>query len=117
MSDDASLPAARRRIWLRAVCLLSTVALVSGFVYWLMRPETPTATALFEVSQERDSLIHDAVQRSTEDFEILKKTQLAVKSKFLLTAALRDPGIASLSILAGHRDKEEWLQKNLQVEF
>ena len=40
-----------------------------------------------------------------------------LKSKFLLTAALRDPSIASLSILAGERDKEEWLQENLDVEF
>jgi capsular exopolysaccharide synthesis family protein len=34
-----------------------------------------------------------------------------------LTSALRDPGIASLSILAGVRDKEEWLQDHLDVEF
>ena len=118
MSDDALLPVAPRRIWPRIVGFLFLVALIGGSVYWLVKPQTATATALFEVRQERDSIVHDAVQRSTEDFEIHKKTQLAVlKSKFLLTAALRNPGVASLSILAGKRDKEEWLEDHLQVEF
>ena len=35
----------------------------------------------------------------------------------VLTAALVNPGIASLSILARERDKEGWLQEHLDVEF
>src|SRR5262249_35631756 len=52
------------------------------------------------------------------DFEILKKTQLAkLKSYYVLTAAVRDPGIASLSAFAGEPDPVEWLQDHLSVEF
>ena len=85
-----------------------------GFLF----PESSSATALFEVRIKQESIIRDSIQQSTQDYEILKKTQLALlKSKFLLTSALRDPGIAALSILAGERDKEEWLQEHLDVEF
>src|SRR3954471_24592254 len=117
MDANTFLHAIRRR-WVLAMGIGLVVAAVAAVGLWFGFPESSSATALFEVRQEKDSIVHDAVQRSTQDFEILKKTQLALlKSKFLLTSAIRDPGIASLSILAGERDKEEWLQEHLQVEF
>ena len=45
-----------------------------------------------------------------------KRVEL-LKSKSLLAAALRDPKGASLSIFAGVRDQEEWLQDHLEVSF
>jgi hypothetical protein len=55
---------------------------------------------------------------SDSDYQILKKTQIALlKSKFLLTSALRDPGIASMSVFAGLPDPEEWLQDHLEVAY
>ncbi len=117
MDANTFLHALRRR-WVLAVGMGLVIAAAAAITLWFVFPESSSATALFEVRQEQDSIVRDAVQRSTQDFEILKKTQLALlKSKFLLTAAIRDPGVASLSILAGERDKEEWLQENLQVEF
>jgi len=52
-------------------------------------------------------------------FETLKKMQLALlSSNFVLTAALRDPSIASLSALSGlKKEPVEWLQENLAVDF
>ena len=57
-------------------------------------------------------------QSGTQDYEILKKTQLALlKSKFLLTSALRDPRVSKSPVFAGVADKEEWLQDHLEVKY
>jgi succinoglycan biosynthesis transport protein ExoP len=120
MSDDASLPVVRRRRWPRIIGFLFLVALVSGAIAWLVWPKTVTATALFEVRQGEETLTgYPRVQMHSEgEFEILKKTQIALlKSKFLLTSALRDPGVASLSVFAGVRNPEEWLQDHVNVSF
>jgi hypothetical protein len=120
MSDDASLPVARRRRWPRIVALLLILAAIAGGTYWLVKPKTVTATTLFEVRRIVPSLTANQadVSGTDQDFEILKKTQIAtLKAKFLLTSALRNPGIASLSLFAGVRDPEEWLQEHLDVSF
>src|SRR6476660_4062645 len=120
MSDDASAPRPRRRSWPRIVGLLFLVVLVGGFIFWLVKPQTASATALFEVRRDVPSLAGNQPGQpgSDQDFEILKKTQLALlKSKFLLTFALRDPGIASLPVFAGVRDPEEWLQDHLDLSY
>ncbi len=116
--DAGTFLHAMRRRWLLAVCMGLVVSGTAAIALWFLFPESSSATALFEVRNEQQSIIHDASRHTTQDFEILKKTQLALlKSKFVLTSALVNPGIASLSILAGERDKEGWLQDNLDVEF
>jgi hypothetical protein len=118
MSDDTSLPVVRRRRWPRIVGLLFFIALLGGVIFWLVKPETATATALFEVHMKSSSLLGTQPVESDSDYEILKKTQIALlKSKFLLTSALRDPAIASLSVFAGQPDPEEWLQDHLEVTY
>jgi hypothetical protein len=120
MSDDASLPVVRRRRWPRVVGLVLLLAVVGGFVFWLVKPQTATATALFEVRRDVPSLAGNRPGQSgsDQDYEILKKTQLALlKSKFLLTSALRNPSIAGSPVFAGVADPEEWLQDHLEVEY
>jgi succinoglycan biosynthesis transport protein ExoP len=120
MSDDASLAAARRRRWPYIVALLVLLALIGDGIYWFARPATASATALFRVRGDAKTLVSDQAEETNWEthYDILKKTQLALlKSKFLLTAALRDPKVASLSIFAGVRDQEEWLQDHLQASF
>jgi hypothetical protein len=55
---------------------------------------------------------------SAAEFEILKKSQVAaLKSFFVLTSAVRKPGIASLAILAPHEEPVEWLVESVQAGF
>jgi polysaccharide biosynthesis transport protein len=116
--DANSLMHALRRRWLLALCIGSLVGASTAIALWLLFPESSSAVALFEVSNEQQSLLRDKNQHTPQDFDILKKTQLALlKSNFVLTAALRDPGIASLSILAGEPEPVEWLQEELVVDF
>src|SRR5262245_33082160 len=120
MSDEAAVPEIRPRPWHRIVALLFLLVLVSGGIYWLARPATALATALFKVRIAQDSLLSEprADPNWQVRFDILKKTQLALlKSRFLRTAAVRMPGVSSLSIFAGVKDPEEWLLKHLEIEF
>jgi polysaccharide biosynthesis transport protein len=117
MDANTFLHALRRR-WMLALGMGLVIGASAAIALWILFPESSSATALFEVRIKQDSIVRDAVQQSTQDYEILKRTQMALlKSKFLLQSALRDPSIAALSILAGEPDKEEWLQEHLDVEF
>jgi hypothetical protein len=117
MSSDAS-PGVRRRRWPWVAAAVLLLALVSAAVTWLAWPKGVTATALFEVRQFETSITSDEYRASEKEFEIIKATQIALlKSKFLLTAALRDPGVASLSVFAGLDDPETWLQDHLEVSY
>jgi capsular exopolysaccharide synthesis family protein len=118
MDANTFLHALRRR-WLLATLLGLVVATGAAIGLWYAFPESSSATALFRVNTEPTTLVFDDLNRQTpQEFEILKKTQLALlKSYFVLQAAVRDPDIASLSVLADVPDHVEWLQYNLDVEF
>lgn len=120
MSNDAPPLGVRRRSWPRLVALLVLVALACLATTWLARSKPVTAIALFEVRRDTPSLVGNQSGQITSgsDFEILKKTQIALlKSKFVLTSALRNQGITSLAVLAGQADPVTWLQDHLEVGY
>ena len=120
VSNEASTP--RRSKWRTAMLLFLFVviaALIVGLTVWLVRPKQVVATALFQVDWSRPILLAVVAPSVVDqDYEGLKKTQVALlQSNFVLTAAVRDPGIASLSIFAGEGDPVEWLQNHLQIGY
>jgi succinoglycan biosynthesis transport protein ExoP len=108
----------RRRIVL-ALCMGLVVATAAAIALWFIFPESSSAVALFQVDSKEPSLAFDVTRgNDIRDFDILQKTQLALlKSHFVLQAALRGPGIASLSALAGERDPVQWMMDKLSVSF
>jgi capsular exopolysaccharide synthesis family protein len=116
MDANTFLHALRRR-WLLALCMGSVVAAASAIGLWFVFPESSSATALFQVTNQQDSLF--GMNRQTQQsFDVMKKTQLAkLKSNYVLTAAIRDPKVGGLSALAGESDPVQWLQDNLEVDF
>jgi hypothetical protein len=117
MSWDPSALAVRRRFWPRLAVVLFVIA-AAAIIVWLARPRTVTATSLFEVGIEAPSLLAHAPTGRESNYEILKKTQIALlKSKFLLTSAVRNPAIAGNSVFAGVPDPVSWLQDHLEVGY
>jgi hypothetical protein len=113
-------PSSLRRLRFSLLTLLIVITLVGLVLAWLVQPNHAVATALFEVRNEQVSIVGKDTVRplSKEEFETLKKTQVALlKSKFLLSSALVNPGIASLPVLSSSKDKEAWLQEHLEIEF
>src|SRR5688572_13242929 len=102
MDANTFLHALRRR-WMLAVGLGLVAAAGAAVGLWIAFPESSSATALFQVASKEESLVFDDGGRQTpQEFEIVRKTQLALlKSYFVLQAAVRPVDISSLSVLAG----------------
>ncbi len=116
MDANMFLHALRRR-WLLALCMGMVMGSAAASGVWFLFPESSSATALFQVATEQDTLFK-VNQQSLQSFDILKKTQLALlKSNYVLTAAIRNPTVGGLSALAGVSEPVEWLQENLVVDF
>jgi capsular exopolysaccharide synthesis family protein len=117
MDANTFLHALRRR-WILAVCMGTVLASAAAAALWFAFPASSSATALFRVASKPEVVLNDMSRSNPQTFESLRKTQMALlKSDFVLTAAIRKPGVSSLSILAGESDPVQWLQDNLQVLF
>jgi hypothetical protein len=77
------------------------------------------AEAYFEVDVVQPTVFpHSGVPFDASEYKIYQSTQLAlIKCPFVLNAALREPGIATSSVLASVNDPLEWLAGHIQTEF
>lgn len=107
-----------RRRWMLALCLGLVTGSLAALALYVFFPASSSADALFQVSSQRPQIVFDVNTNEAKDFSILQRTQVALlKSWFVLNAAIRDPGISSLSILAGEPDQVQWLTNELDVGF
>lgn len=117
MDANTFMHALRRR-WLLALCMGLVAATAAAAALWVTFPESSSAIALFQISNDQETVVFDVNRHSAQNYENLKRTQLALlKSNFVLTAAMRNPSVAGLSALAGHPEPVEWLQDSLVVDF
>jgi hypothetical protein len=117
--DPPSAPFRPLRLRFSLLALFIFITLICLLLAWWVQPNRVVATALFRVSSDAPTLLGgESARPDQQNFEILKKTQLALlKSHVVLNSAVRKPGIASLSIFAGEGDPVDWLQENIIVEF
>lgn len=116
--DFNELLRACRRRWL--LCL--TTALVLGVLAtaaaWYLMPITTkyTARTLLQVSSRAPKIVFEA--ESQPDFGSYQRTTLAlIRSRLVLNAALKQPGILQLTSLRMQHDPVTWLEKQLLVDF
>ena len=73
------------------------------------------ASALLQLSATENSLVFDANRQPLSDFEIFQGTQNElVRSRLVMTAALRDPALSNSSVLIEERPVD-WLLDNVRV--
>lgn len=85
-----------------------------------LRTSTPECyvTALFRVSREQARLLEGSSSQSNAAWEVFCKTQIALlRSYFVLQAAVRDPEIAALPMIAAADDPVGFLARRLEVGF
>ena len=121
-NDDELVRPARAKFRLRfsLLALLIFITLICLSLGWLVQPNRVVATSLFQVANSETRVFDNnrSAANSEREFEILKGTQLALlKSEFVLTAAIRNPSVASLSILKNKPDPVAWLQDNVIAEY
>jgi capsular exopolysaccharide synthesis family protein len=113
----ALLRALRRR-WILAGSLGLTLGLSAGVAVWfLLPPAKNTANVQLIMNPDKSGTIHDHPEQ-IENFESYQSKQIYfIKSRLVLNAALRMPGVAQLSTLRNVPEPIEWLEKEVRVDF
>ncbi len=115
-----------RRVWLPATLAGVFLAAIAAFVVWLTQSPTYTALSIIHI-EPREQRLADWNQRGArqEDYEAYKGTQQEIiRSRFVLTAALRrpndpnEPAVADLPMIRDNRDDPvAFLQRKLSVSL
>ncbi|MFM7244925.1 MAG: GumC family protein [Planctomycetaceae bacterium] len=104
-----------RRRWLPATALALTLGSLAGLLTWLFLPRNFEAVAWLRV-RDKSGMYGAGAGRDNAEYEAYRKTQVQlIKSPFVLTSALRRPGISSLATLSDEDDPVGWLMRNVQV--
>ncbi|NCA11775.1 hypothetical protein EBR56_08195, partial [bacterium] len=104
-----------RRCWLPAVALGTLLAAGAATATWVLLPRHYEAVAWLRIRDKVGML--GGGGRDRAEYEAYRKTQVAlIKSPFVMTSALRRPGIADLKLV---REQDEdpvgWLTRSIQV--
>ncbi|SIN67723.1 capsular exopolysaccharide family [Singulisphaera sp. GP187] len=116
--DPIALLKALRRRWPLAVGagLLGGVVL-AVVTYFVVPPAKYTARSMLHVNSTQPRILLK-VGENESDYVAYQRTQLALlKSRLVLSTALKDPEVAKLEVIAKVVDPIEWLEKELQVDF
>jgi capsular exopolysaccharide synthesis family protein len=117
--DARALWKALQRRWLRALTLgLLAAGIAAGTAYSLVPPKY-TAEALLHIAADKPRMLDSKITGvSGTEYTLYQKTQAGlIKSRFVVVAALRQPGIAELSLLSSLADPVAWLIEELKVEY
>jgi len=103
-----------RRRWLPAVVLGLLLATAAAVPTWLFLPRGYEAVAWLRIRDKAGMLSTGG--RDSAEYESYRKTQVQlIKSPFVLTSALRRPGIAELGTIREEVDPVGWLSRYIQV--
>ncbi len=104
-----------RRRWLAATSLAILLGSLASMLTFVFLPEGYEAVAWLRV-RDKSGMYGVGGGRDNAEYEAYRKTQVQlIKSPFVLTSALRRPGIHDLSTFAGEPDLVGFLMTNIQV--
>ena len=115
LTPQGLLQALKRR-WRQVLVIGVPVAVVAAFLAMTFLPAYFTAFALLRVASVEPRLVFKTVEEQG-DFPTYLKTQMAlIRSRFVLNAALRRPGVSELSIVRQQKVPVEWLEKAISID-
>jgi capsular exopolysaccharide synthesis family protein len=108
---------ALRRRWLLALGLGLLCATAAGVTAWYLKSQTYTVQTLLHVSASQPKIIFDTAEQRA-DFLNYQRAQVAlIRTRFVLTRALRDPEVAQLPVLQKHPDPVAWLGGEIRADY
>jgi hypothetical protein len=120
LQADSAGAVSKLRSPLRLILLLGLAMLLSFAPAADAESKQIAATTLFQICIESPTILGQTVDRANShaNYEILKKTQVTLlRSYYVLSAAVRNPKIAALSVFDSVEDPVVWLQENLEIEI
>jgi len=115
MTPQGLLLAWKRR-WMQAILIGVPLALFAVVAAWLAIPAHYTAFVLLKVASTEPRLVFKKAE-TEQNFETYRQTQMAmIQSRFVLNAALRQPGISDLETVRAKDFPLEWLEDNVAVD-
>jgi capsular exopolysaccharide synthesis family protein len=112
---------ALKRRWMSATALGVLLGLVGWVLLWLFLPEgkyVATSILLVPVRPTGEIINTKNSAEMHADFAIYQLAQAAmVKSRLVLNAALRTPGVMQVSFLRSAADPIEYLQRELRADY
>ena len=113
--DIARVMHAVRRRWLPAVALGLLLGTTAAGLAWLLLPKGYESVAWLRM-RANPGTFSGGQGGGTTEYDQYRKTQLQlIKSPFVLTSALRRPGIAELETIREEKDQVAWLTRNVGV--
>jgi capsular exopolysaccharide synthesis family protein len=104
-----------RRRWVAAFVVAIVVGGMAGAATYIFMPRGFEAVTWLRV-RDKGGMFWGGGGRDNAEYEAYRKTQVQlIKSPLVLMAALRRPGIETLSTLAEEDDKVGWLTRNVMV--
>lgn len=118
-ADPSAYFHAVRRHWFVGLLLGVILASACGVGVWFLLPKHYTAKSLIQIKMAEPSILDERKPYFQQEYTVYKATQAQlIKSRLVLMAALRKPGIASLAICEREKnDPITWLQDELNVFF
>src|SRR5207244_1652609 len=87
-------------------------------VAWLVTPTRYTARSLLDVAANPPRVLFQTGDNRGDPFHTFQKKQLAlIKSRPVLTAALRLPKAADLRVVRQQIEPVEWLEQKIQADY
>jgi capsular exopolysaccharide synthesis family protein len=116
--ETRALLQALRRRWVLAVLAGVFAGAASAAAVWsLVPPAKYVARTTLMVSTFLPKIIFDTAE-ARSDFHTYLRTQMALlKSRFVLSAALRDPNVAALTSVQFEDDQVDWLESAIKIDY
>ena len=103
------------RRWKLALTISIPLAILAMGIAWFVLPAHYTAYVLLRMAEREPRLVFQTAE-GPSDFPTYRQTQMALlRSRFVLNAALRRPGIAELTLVRSQQYPVQWLQNHIQV--
>jgi polysaccharide biosynthesis transport protein len=115
MTPQGLLMAWKRR-WKPAILIGVPLTLIALAAAWVAVPAHYTAFVLLKVASTEPRLVFKKAE-TEQNFDTFRRTQMAmIQSRFVLNAALRQPGISDLETIRTKAFPLEWLEDSVAVD-
>ncbi len=105
-----------RRRWIPALAVAIPAALLVAGIMWQMVPAEYESSALLKIHQYEKIVATDTKQRASEFLNYRNSQINFLKSRPILTSAMRVEGIRECRLMKGKSYPVEWLEEELEVD-